>query len=137
MVSEFGKILDPVADKATEAVIAICLMKRYEILIYLLILFAIKETFMSVCGLIVIRKTGENNGAKWYGKVSTFAFYIVMITLLIIRHIPLSVANVMIIMCMFLWHLHLLCMQGYITRYLKEIGARQNSYKTLILKSKF
>ncbi len=101
MVSELGKILDPVADKATEAVIAICLMKRYKILICLLILFAIKETFMSACGLIVIRKTGENNGAKWYGKVSTFAFYIVMITLLIIRHIPLLVANAMIIMCMF------------------------------------
>lgn len=102
MVSELGKILDPIADKATEAVIAICLMKRYKILIYLLILFVIKETFMSVCGLIVIRKTGENNGAKWYGKVSTFTFYIVMITLLIIRHIPLALANTMIIICMFL-----------------------------------
>lgn len=102
MVSELGKILDPVADKVTELVITICLVQKYKILIYLLVIFAIKELFMSIGGLIVIKKTGENNGAKWYGKVSTFAFYTIMAFLLIIPDISVKLANSLIIVCMIL-----------------------------------
>ncbi len=100
MISELGKILDPIADKITEVVIALCLVTKYEILIYLITLFVVKELFMSISGLMIIKKTGENNGAKWYGKVSTFSFYIIMIALLVIPNIPLKVANIMIIVCM-------------------------------------
>lgn len=102
MVSELGKILDPVADKVTELVITICLLRKYKILIYLLIIFAVKELFMSIGGLIVIKKTGENNGAKWYGKVSTFAFYTIMAILLIIPDISVKLANALIVVCMIL-----------------------------------
>lgn len=102
MISELGKILDPIADKVTEAVIAICLVTKYKILIILLAVFVIKEIFMSICGIFVLRKTKQNDGAKWYGKVSTFSFYVIMIALLIIPGIDRGIANLMIIICTFI-----------------------------------
>lgn len=99
MISEVGKILDPIADKVTEAVIAICLLEKYRIMFVLLGTFIIKELFMCICGVIVIKKTGINNGAKWYGKVSTFTFYLTILTLLLIPGIPESAANVIISIC--------------------------------------
>lgn len=99
MISELGKILDPIADKLTEAVIALCLVAKYRTIILMLLVFAIKEVFMSVCGVYVIKKTGRNDGARWYGKVSTFSFYIIMITLLIVPKIPVMAANILINLC--------------------------------------
>lgn len=99
MISEVGKILDPIADKVTEAVIALCLIKKYKMLILMMVVFIIKETFLSVCGIYVVKKTGKNDGARWYGKVSTFTFYVIMIALLVIPKVPMIIANIMIIIC--------------------------------------
>lgn len=99
MISEIGKVLDPIADKVTEAVIALCLVTKYKILIILLAVFIVKEAFMSICGIYVIKKTRKNDGARWYGKVSTFSFYVIMIALLIIPKVPMMIANIMIILC--------------------------------------
>lgn len=99
MISEWGKILDPIADKVTEAVIAICLLEKYRIMIALLGTFIVKELFMSICGIVVIKKTGINNGAKWYGKVSTFAFYLCVLALLLIPGIPEMAANTVVSIC--------------------------------------
>ncbi len=99
MISELGKILDPIADKVTEAVIALCLLEKYRIMIALLGTFLVKELFMSICGIVVIKKTGINNGAKWYGKVSTFTFYLCVLTLLLIPGIPEMVANTVVSIC--------------------------------------
>lgn len=102
VISELGKILDPVADKVTEAVIAICLLEKYRIMFILLGTFIIKELFMCICGVIVIKKTGTNNGAKWYGKVSTFTFYLTVLALLLIPGIPKMAANIIISICIVL-----------------------------------
>lgn len=102
MISEVGKILDPIADKVTEAVIALCLLEKYRIMFALLGTFIIKELFMCICGMVVIKKTGVNNGAKWYGKVSTFTFYLSILALLLIPGIPETLANVIVSICIVL-----------------------------------
>lgn len=99
MISEVGKILDPIADKITQGVLAICLLAKYKIMLVLFSLFVVKECFMGISGIFVIRKTGHNQGARWYGKVSTFIFYIAMIALLLIPNIKLAFANVLIGIC--------------------------------------
>lgn len=38
MVSELGKILDPIADKITQGVLILCLMKEYSLLKWLFLL---------------------------------------------------------------------------------------------------
>ncbi len=82
MMSDLGKILDPVADKATQAVVLLCLMTRFRWLAIPFICILIKELFMSCIGMVVIRKTGEVHGAVWHGKVATC-----MLDFMIIVHI--------------------------------------------------
>ena len=53
LVSDLGKILDPVADKLTQAALIICLIDKFEWMRWLFILFAIKEIVMGISGMIV------------------------------------------------------------------------------------
>ena len=48
MVSDLEKVLDSVADKLTQAVMLICLMICFPVMIFLLILMEVKEIFMGV-----------------------------------------------------------------------------------------
>ena len=101
MVSELGKILDPIADKITQGVLILCLMKEYSLLKWLFLLFAVKEAFMGIVGVKVLKKTQENKGAMWYGKVCTAFFYLVMLILLFIHDLPMNIANTLILACSF------------------------------------
>ena len=56
MVSELGKILDPIADKITQGVLILCLMKKYPLLRWLFLLFTVKEAFMGIVGAKVLKK---------------------------------------------------------------------------------
>lgn len=75
-VTELGKMLDPVADKLTQATIAVCLAVKHQILIPILLVFVLKELGMLVGGCILLKKKKRPCAAKWYGKVATFSFYI-------------------------------------------------------------
>ncbi len=99
MISELGKVLDPIADKLTQAVLLICFLYQYRMAKYVFILFLIKETYMGVMGLKTISITGKNEGAMWYGKVSTALFYVVMIILFLFPQIPSYIAEIMITIC--------------------------------------
>ncbi|MGL4736198.1 MAG: CDP-alcohol phosphatidyltransferase family protein [Cellulosilyticaceae bacterium] len=78
MITELGKVLDPFADKLTQATVAICLALRIEGMLWLLSLFVIKEVTMVICSGILIKKKVEIEGAKWFGKLATVVFYLVM-----------------------------------------------------------
>jgi len=81
-VTELGKAIDPVADKLQQAAIVFCLLFRYDQMIPLVILFVVKELFMGINGLILLRKGKKLDGAMWFGKVSTAVFYLCMLSLL-------------------------------------------------------
>ena len=50
MVSDLGKILDPVADKLTQATVILCLTVKYRWMRGLIVLFVVKEIIMAVLG---------------------------------------------------------------------------------------
>ena len=62
-ISNLGKILDPVADKLTQAAMLICLFTRFPHMLLLIVIMAGKELYMVVSGCLVIRKTGKVHGA--------------------------------------------------------------------------
>lgn len=93
MITEFGKFLDPVADKLTHGAIALCLAFRYEAMRYLFALMVIKEGFMAVMGLINLRHGRKLDGAKWFGKFCTGALFILLFLLVVWPEIPLAWAN--------------------------------------------
>lgn len=99
MVSDFGKILDPTADKLTQAALILCLSVRYHLMIPLIITFVIRELFMIIMGYITIKKYNQINSAQWYGKTTTVVLYTVMTLLILFPGIPELTANCMILFC--------------------------------------
>lgn len=99
MVSDFGKILDPLADKLTQGALMVCLLSVHGWMLWLLVLFIIKEMVMGITGLVVIRKKNMVNSAQWFGKVTTVVLYAVMILLFLFPNISETTANVMILIC--------------------------------------
>ena len=46
MISDLGKVLDPIADKVTQAAMLFCLLTRFPLMIAPLALMVVKEFFM-------------------------------------------------------------------------------------------
>lgn len=99
MVSDFGKILDPIADKVTQGCLIICLTTKFKLMIPLILLFAVKEGIMFFMGYLVYKRKDSVNSSKWHGKLTTVLLYSVTVLLIMIPTIPETVANIMIIAC--------------------------------------
>lgn len=93
MISTLGKILDPVADKATQFTLIICLTVKYSILWYLVILFVIKESFQLIAGGINLRKGIMLKGALLSGKICTTILFISLIIMIMIPNLPQTVIH--------------------------------------------
>ncbi len=98
MVSDLGKALDPTADKLTQAAMLLCVVSRYRVLIWLIILFACKELIMAVLAYLTLRR-GIVNGASWHGKVNTFVLYAVMIILILFPDLPKTTSYLLVALC--------------------------------------
>ena len=78
-ITDLGKLLDPMADKLTQITVVICLALRHKEVIYLLVICLVKELCQALGGLILLRHGMKIQGARWFGKISTFTFYGVML----------------------------------------------------------
>ncbi|MDO4275386.1 MAG: CDP-alcohol phosphatidyltransferase family protein [Eubacteriales bacterium] len=88
MVTEFGKILDPVADKITQGTMALSFSFRFPAVRVLLGIFLIKEIFMGAAGAYMMRKGRRMDGAQMHGKICTAVLDVIMFLLLLIPDIP-------------------------------------------------
>lgn len=79
MISNLGKILDPVADKLTQFALIVCIAHKYPILWYLVTLFVIKESFQLVAGGISLKHGKMLKGALFSGKLCTTVLFISLI----------------------------------------------------------
>lgn len=87
-ITDLGKILDPVADKLTQVTVVLCLAIRNPAVIGLLVICFVKELCQGIGGLFLLRRGAKIDGAKWYGKVSTFVFYGVMALIVLWQGMP-------------------------------------------------
>lgn len=74
--SELGKVLDPLADKLTLIAVGICLIFIEPYVLPLMIIMVLKDILMIIGGTIIINKGVIPPKSSWYGKASTFMFYI-------------------------------------------------------------
>ena len=86
MVSNLGKILDPIADKLSQIAIVIILLVKFwdGPLKYILFLFIFKELLMVIGAGILMAKGMRPVAAEVWGKLATFVFYTFMITIIAI-----------------------------------------------------
>ena len=61
-----------------------------------LYVLVVKEVTAGVLGFLVIRKTGNVDGAVWHGKATTVSLYTMMVIHLIWFHIPGVVSGILI-----------------------------------------
>lgn len=103
MISNTGKILDPLADKATQFTLIICLTVRYPVLLALICLFVIKEGFQVIAGLMILKRGEILAGALLTGKICTTVLFISLIVLVMIPQISPTAVNVITIVdCVFM-----------------------------------
>lgn len=88
MISTLGKILDPIADKATQLSLIICLTVKYPILWALLALFVVKEGFQLVAGSLKLREGVMLKGALISGKICTAILFVSLILMVTIPLLP-------------------------------------------------
>lgn len=87
-ISNFGKALDPVADKLTQIAMLFCLSTNHPKMWVPVILLIIKEVSAGITNLVIIKKKHEVHGAVWHGKVTTVLLYTMMILHAIWADIP-------------------------------------------------
>jgi cardiolipin synthase len=99
MVTEFGKLIDPMADKLTQAALLFVLIVKIKYMYLLLILFVVMQLFMLVAGLAMLKKGKRLDGSKWFGKVSTTVFYAVMLVLVALPKLRQTTTNILMLIC--------------------------------------
>ncbi len=99
MVSDFGKLVDPIADKLTQAAMIFCLATKHRHILILILLLVVKESLMFTCGYIIFKVKDTVNSAKWYGKANTVILYGVMMVLILLPNISNTVADTLIAVC--------------------------------------
>ena len=103
MISTVGRVLDPVADKATQFTLTLCLSMNYPVLRPVLILFVIKEGFQLIVGIIHFRKGKMLPGALMAGKICTTVLFVSLIALVLMPNInPVAVKVIAVIDALFL-----------------------------------
>ena len=90
MTSTVGKILDPLADKATQFTLILCLAIRYRVLWLIVALFVLKESFQLIAGLLTLREGKMLTGALFSGKLCTAVLFLSLILLVLIPELPSS-----------------------------------------------
>lgn len=93
MVTSWGKLADPVADKLMQITALIILTIQQKIPTVILIIVIAKEAFMGLGSILLYKKENFVVSANWYGKMATVVFYFAII--MIIFNEPFS--NVFIV----------------------------------------
>ncbi len=118
MITELGKIIDPLADKLTQASLIFILVVKIKWMFLLLILFVIMQLFLLIAGIVMLKKGKKLNGAKWFGKVSTTVFYATMLVLVAVPTLRIDITNILMIVCgAFLLLSFLMYIKEYILMY--------------------
>ena len=102
MVSDFGKALDPFADKLTQFAMLCCLLVSFPQMIWLIFVLVVKELYLLLLQLTVIQHTDVVLGAAWYGKVTTVLLYAVMLLHLVWQELPPELSWALVFLCMFM-----------------------------------
>ena len=97
MISDVGKVLDPIADKATQGVVVLLLVTKFPIILAVAALILIKEAFMGITGYMIVKKCDIVLAAEWYGKLSSLIINGAVILLLLFPTMNTILSSILII----------------------------------------
>ena len=93
MVSNVGKVLDPLADKLTQLALTICLSIRYPVLRGVLVLLIGKEFIQVIMAYHLFRQGKILSGPLLSGKICTAVLFTSFIIFMLIPSLPLKIVT--------------------------------------------
>lgn len=82
LVTSWGKLADPLADKLMQITALALLTVQNKIPILILAIVIVKETFMGIGGIVLYKQNDYVVSANWYGKLATVIFYFAIVMVL-------------------------------------------------------
>lgn len=89
LISNFGKLMDPLADKLTQISVLASLTTVKIIPVWILVIVVLKELIM-VVGASFLYGKDVVVYSKWYGKLATVLFYLAIVISLITKQLNLT-----------------------------------------------
>ena len=99
MVTDLGKMLDPLADKLTQGAALLCVAQHRPQLFFLLGFMAMKELVQAYIGARSMKKTGQAFSSKWFGKLCTVVTTGCLMAMFAFPQLPPGAINGMILLC--------------------------------------
>ena len=124
MISTLGKILDPLADKATQFTLILCLAVKHPILWYLVGLCVVKESFQLIAGGINLKRGRMLKGALLSGKICTTVLFVSLILMVMIPGLSTNTVNIITI-------IDIVFMSVSFGNYLFTYFRRENKFQSL------
>lgn len=93
MISNVGKVLDPLADKCTQLALFLCLSVRYPLVYPVLFLFLVKELFQLLVGILHFCRGKILPGALPAGKVCTTVLFVSFLLMILFPQLPCGTAD--------------------------------------------
>ncbi len=120
MVSDFGKVLDPIADKLTQVVVILSLAIKHPTIFPMFAVLFIKELLTLLVAVQLLSKGTKPISSKWFGKLSTVVifvtmFYTIIVDIYQVSEIPLYILIVLSIVCM------IISIGGYFKLFSKQV----------------
>ena len=89
-ITDFGKLMDPLADKCTQIATLLVLVIQEIIPVWILVVVVIKEVIL-VAGASFLYGKDLVVSSKWYGKISTVLFYVAIFCSMLIKQFQLRI----------------------------------------------
>ncbi len=100
MITDLGRLLDPIADKLMQLSILFALTVTVKYMFLVVAFLVIKELASFILGVTIYRKCNKRlDGAKWYGKVCTAVLDVILLTLIAFPEIGYVWQNILLVVC--------------------------------------
>ena len=82
LITDFGKVFDPLADKLITLVALFLLAYIEKIPLFIPVIILVKEVTLAVGGALLYKHKSDVVGAMWSGKIATFLFAVSIILMM-------------------------------------------------------
>jgi len=89
MITKLGKILDPMADKLLQFSALVGLWVVGIIPFWITVIFFLKEIFMGLGAIKLLRNKDVVVPSKWFGKMSTVFFFVAIVFSMLSENLPI------------------------------------------------
>lgn len=136
VISDFGKLMDPLADKCTQISVLLTLTIKGVIPIWIIVVLILKESIM-IAGASFLYGKKLVVSSKWYGKLTTVLIYIAIVCSCIVSqfglfHFDLYVYGLAVLFAVFslVMYVNYFWKRGYLPKK-DELKQTSNSNKNI------